>query len=257
MAKRGAKNKDGASLVEQDILSFEGLLTPLPVTPTKSPDLKKQRLRDEATRGTSNEDILKAVMELTNRFITLEQKLSRNTDAITAVCEQLKGVEIQVQKNEKQVKEVSEQVSKLQQRSDDAERYSRRWNLRLYGMKEVPAENTRADIMKLFAALVPEDKEKIGFLVDAVHRVGVPRDNTNRPIIIQFTMRNFRNKIWKVSRENEILKEKKLMLKEDLTHADRMERNRLWPLVDAARKQGKRAGFRGADVYIEGKKVTC
>jgi len=51
-----------------------------------------------------------------------------------------------------------------------------------------------------------------------VHRVGVPCDNTNHPIIIQFTMRNFRNKIWKVSRENVILKEKKLMLKEDLTH---------------------------------------
>lgn len=149
-----------------------------------------------------------------------------------------------------------EQVCKLQQRGDDAERYSRRWNLRLYGLNEVPAENIRADIMQLFAALVPEDKEKIGFLVDTVHRVGIPHNSKNRPIIIQFTMRNFRNKIWKVSRENEILKEKKLMLKEDLTHADRMERNRLWPLVESARKQGKRAGFRGIDVYIEGKKVT-
>lgn len=95
-------------------------------------------------------------------------------------------------------------------------------------MKETPAEDIRVDIMKLFAALAPEEKEKIGFLVDTVHRVGAPRDNTNRPIIIQFTMRNFRNKIWKVSRENLILKEKKLMLKEDLTHADRMERSRLW-----------------------------
>lgn len=255
MAKRGVKNKD-RTLIEQDALNFDGLFTPLPVTPTMSPDPKKQRPEDNAAGGTSNEDILKAVMELTNRFVTLEQKLSRNTDAITAVCDQLKGVEIQVQKNVKQVKEGTEQVCKLQQRSDDAERYSRRWNLRLYGMKETAGENIRVDIMKLFAALVPEEKEKIGFLVDTVHRVGVPRDNANRPVIIQFTMRNFRDKIWKVSRENEILREKKLMLKEDLTHADRMERNRLWPLVEAARKQGKRASFRGPDSYIEGKKVT-
>lgn len=197
------------------------------------------------------------MVELTNRFITLEQKLSGNTDAITALCDQLKGVEIQVQKNEKQVKKLSDQVSKLQQRSDDAERYSRRWNLLLYGMKEATGENIRVDIMKLLATLAPEEKEKIGFLVDSVHRVGVPRDNTNRPIIIQLTMRNFRNKIWKVSHENEIMKQKKLMLKEDLTHADRMERSRLWPLVEAARKQGKRAGFRGPDAYIDGKKVTC
>lgn len=123
-------------------------------------------------------------------------------------------------------------------------------------MKETAGENIRLDIMKLFAALIPEEKEKIGFLVDTVHRVGVPRDNANRHIIIQFIMRSFRNKIWKISRENTILKDKKLMLKEDLTQANRMERNRLWPLVEAARKQGKRAGFCGSEAFIEGKKVT-
>ena len=171
---------------------------------------------------------------------TLEQKLSGNTNAITALCDQLKGVEIQVQKTKRQVKELSEQVSKLQQRSDDAERCSRRWNLWLYGMKEATGENIQVDIMKLFVTLTPEEKEKICFLVNTVHRVGVPPCPI---IIIQFTMRNFRNKIWKISCKNEILKEKKLMLKEDFTHADRMERNRLWPLVEAARKQGKRAGL--------------
>uniref|UniRef100_A0A1A8VGD5 Endonuclease/exonuclease/phosphatase domain-containing protein n=1 Tax=Nothobranchius furzeri TaxID=105023 RepID=A0A1A8VGD5_NOTFU len=108
--------------------------------------------------------------------------------------------------------------------------------------------------MKLFVALAPEDKEKLDFLVDTVHRVGVVRDNSIRPVIIQFTMRAFRIKIWKVSRDNNTLKEKKLFLKEDLTQADRMERNRLWPIVEEARKQGKRAGFRGPHVYIEGKK---
>jgi len=54
------------------------------VTPTKSPDPKRQRPKDEAAGGTSNEDILKAVEELTNRSITLEQKLSSNTNAITS-----------------------------------------------------------------------------------------------------------------------------------------------------------------------------
>uniref|UniRef100_A0A1A8IXP0 Uncharacterized protein n=1 Tax=Nothobranchius kuhntae TaxID=321403 RepID=A0A1A8IXP0_NOTKU len=161
-----------------------------------------------------------------------------------------------VQKNENKIKDVLEQMVKVQQRSDDAERYSRRWNLRLYGKKETPGENIREVIMKLFVALAPEDKEKLDFLVDTVHRVGVVRDNSTRPVIIQFTMRAFRNKIWKVSCDNNTLKEKKLFLKEDLTQADRMERNRLWPIVEEARKQGKRAGFRGPHAYIEGKKVT-
>uniref|UniRef100_A0A1A7Z7U0 Uncharacterized protein n=1 Tax=Nothobranchius furzeri TaxID=105023 RepID=A0A1A7Z7U0_NOTFU len=154
------------------------------------------------------------------------------------------------------IKVVLEQLVKEQQRSDAAERHSRRWNLRLYGKKETPGENIREVIMKLFVALAPEDKEKLDFLVDTVHRVGVVRDNSIRPVIIQFTMRAFRNKIWKVSRDNKTLREKKLFLKEDLTQADRMERNRLWPIVEEARKQGKRAGFRGPHAYIEGKKVT-
>lgn len=104
---------------------------------------------------------------------------------------QLKAVEMQVQHNEKEIKNMSGQITKLQQKCDDAEHYSRRWNLRLYGMKETPGENVRAEIMKLFAVLAPDDKEKMGFLIDTVHRIGVPRDNSNRPIIIQFNMRSY------------------------------------------------------------------
>lgn len=254
MAKRGTKNvKDGVSLLHPSLQDFDASFTPLPITPTKSPVTKKQRSADELT---TNDDILKAVLELSGRFAALENKITQNTEAITTVCEQLKAVEFQVQKNENEIKEVSKQMIKIQQRSDEAERYSRRWNLRLYGKKETPEENIRAEIMKLFAALAPEEKEKMGFLIDNVHRVGVPRDNSNRPIIIQFNMQTFRNKIWKISRDNKMLKEQKLLLKEDLTQADRMERNRLWPLVEEARKQGKKAGFRGPHAYIEGKKVT-
>ncbi len=132
----------------------------MPITPTKSPDPKKQCSKDQVTGGTSNNDnILKAVLELTNRFTTLEQKFPRNTDAITVVCDQLKVVEIQAQKNGKQMKELSDQVSKLQQRSDEAKHYGRRWNLWLY---------VRAENMNLFVALPPEEKEKMGFIVDTV-----------------------------------------------------------------------------------------
>lgn len=145
---------------------------------------------------------------------------------------------------------------KIQQRSDEAEHYSRRWNLRLFGKKETPLDKIRTEIMKLFVALAPEDKEKMDFFVDTVHRVGVPQDNSNWPVIIQFTMWAYRNKIWRISQGNTILKEKNLFLKEDLMHADRMERNSFWPIVEGARKQGKRASFRGPHAYIEGKKVT-
>lgn len=43
----------------------------------------------------SNTDTLKAVVELTRCFTTLEQNISKNTDNITTECKQLRGMEIQ------------------------------------------------------------------------------------------------------------------------------------------------------------------
>lgn len=71
------------------------------------------------------------------------------------------------------------------------------------------------------------------------HSVGVPHDRPNRTIIIQFLIKSYRNKIWKLPAENKNLKEKKLILEEGMTEADRMERIQWWPLVEAARKQGE------------------
>ncbi len=108
------------------------------------------------------------------------------------------------------MKEMSSQMNQLQQRCEDTERYSSRWNLRLYGMRKTLTENIKEETMKLLAALASEDREKMGFLVDTVHKVGVPHANSARSIIVQFTVRCFRDKM---SRNNSILKEMKLQLK--------------------------------------------
>ena len=109
------------------------------------------------------DDILNAIVDLSRRFSTLEQKLTVSTDAITTLCEQMRGVEIQVHQNEQKIKETAERVASLD--TEETERYTWGWNLRLYGFNETPNESIRSDIMQLFAALSPEDKEKIGFRV--------------------------------------------------------------------------------------------
>ncbi len=42
---------------------------------------------------------------------------------------------------------------------------------------------------------------------------------------------------------------------EDLTREDRMAHAALWPLIDQARKAGKKAHYRGPFGYIEGKRI--
>lgn len=68
--------------------------------------------------------------------------------------------------------------------------------------------------------------------------------------------RTHRDKIWKDAKISAILKETKIKIIEDLTHEAKDARNKLWPLVEQARKEGKKAGFRGPYTHIDGQRVT-
>lgn len=61
-----------------------------------------------------------------------------------------------------------------------------------------------------------------------------------------------RDKIWR----NAILKERKIRVFEDLTQSTKDARNELCPLVVQARKEGKKAGFRGPFAYIDRKSIS-
>lgn len=52
-----------------------------------------------------------------------------------------------------------------------------------------------------------------------------------------------------------VFSENNLCFTEDLTAADKALRKKLWPLIDAAKKEGKKAHFAGTHVIIEGKEV--
>lgn len=52
-----------------------------------------------------------------------------------------------------------------------------------------------------------------------------------------------------------ILQQKTRIL-EDLTQETNDARNKLWPLVEQARKEGKKAGFQVSFAYINGKRLS-
>lgn len=235
------------------------LCSPLPDTPLSSPNSKKACSRDN--EEVSNADILKAVQHLTSRFISLEQKISQNAEDIVAIKENIEGIEHMAKTNNDKMQVMSRRLSEQDKKIEDAERYSRRWNLKLFNLPESTNESTedlRKQIFQIFGQMAPDEKNKLGFLVDTIHRVGRPRDDRSpRPVIIQFTMRTFRQKIWKASMTAAVMREKKLRLAEDLTYAERQCRMKLWPLVEKARKDGKKTAWRGPDVIIEGKRITA
>ncbi|KAJ8250947.1 hypothetical protein GJAV_G00215170 [Gymnothorax javanicus] len=62
-----------------------------------------------------------------------------------------------------------------------------------------------------------------------------------------------RELVWKHAKDSDYLKDNKLKFGEDLTFKDKEARNKLWPLIAEAHKQGKKAYYVGAKAIIDGK----
>lgn len=136
-----------------------------------------------------------------------------------------------------------------------SERYSRRWNLRLLNLPEHSNKDARKEVMNITTQLIPEEKSKLGFIIDTVHRVGRTKDeNSSRPIILQFTMHTF---MWRTSLNFDEMKKKNLRMAEDATYTERQCRNKLWPIVKQGRNKGKKTKWISPVAIIEGVRHTA
>lgn len=120
---------------------------------------------------------------------------------------------------------------------DDLEQYTRRNNLRFYGIPEKESENTDDTIRKIVG-------EKLGVKIDSEdicrsHRLGPKKKNSTtrddqlrpRPIIVKFVRYNTRRLIFANKRK---LKGTKITIREDLTNKKRLA------LQSAIKKYGNR-----------------
>ncbi|RXN11639.1 nucleoside diphosphate-linked moiety X motif 22 [Labeo rohita] len=92
--------------------------------------------------------------------------------------------------------------------------------------------------------------------VDVAHRLGRPVAGRTRAIIILFVLRWVRDVIWKNAENSDYLKECKLRFGEDLTNEEKASRALLWPYVQKAHNEGKKAYFIGSKAYIDGREIV-
>lgn len=98
--------------------------------------------------------------------------------------------------------------------------------------EEDQRENTQGLVIKVLGKIAPKIAEKLPEVVDSEHRIGKRKDsNSARGIIIQFSMHNFRNIVWRDARSSKLLEEAHLRLKDDLSPDERA-----WLLVKKARE---------------------
>lgn len=167
----------------------------------------------------------------------MKEKLQEMTDNVIKRMETLEGqvleVETKAAKTDKDVKVVNGRCSRLQnnllaqetriknleKEQNDLQQYARRWNLRVYRVPEVRAqekEDCEKKVCDIFSNLIgvkttPQDLE-------AAHRTGKPGEKA-RPILVRFFNRKQRDAILAERRK---LKNKGYVIDEDLTHANYM-----------------------------------
>ncbi len=62
---------------------------------------------------------------------------------------------------------LDKRMGDLKEKTEESERYSRRWNLRLNNLSE--KEDVIEEALKIMSQIASEDNSKRGFLIDAVH----------------------------------------------------------------------------------------
>lgn len=75
--------------------------------------------------------------------------------------------------------------------------------------------------------------------MDTVHRLGRKKVDRTRQVIVQFTKRQHRDGIWKMTKKSQVCENARIRFAEDLTKDDKLERERLWLQIQQARKAWK------------------
>ena len=254
MGKKGRKKRNAAELASDlsDMAEFmddDSSTEALPLTPSKSPPSKLRAIDngDSATR---------VILEKLSSIEKSSQATAKAMEALTATVQSLLN---QVTTHSEKIQKIDLETEKLLKENlqlkiklNDMQRHGRLWNLKIHGVKEENGEDIRQITINILSKVAPQISDKMALAVDIVHRLGtVKKIGSPRTIIIRFTMRFYRDIIWREAKNSGYLRDNNLRIKEALTPEDAAAREKLWPLVKKARDEGKRASFRGPFAYIE------
>ncbi|MGL4247922.1 MAG: hypothetical protein ACRCR5_03930 [Lactococcus garvieae] len=145
--------------------------------------MKNSRPHDEEI---TNATLLQAITSLTARFDSQDEKTEEMAIQMRKNCVMIAEISKALEFNAAEIKECKDkclETSKsllglttsqkdLASRTSELERYKRRWNLRINGMKEKPEDDPRREVIGLFAKIAPHLVKKLEDSVDTVHRIG-------------------------------------------------------------------------------------
>lgn len=121
------------------------------------------------------------------KLSSIEQKITENslmivnlTKAVEFNAAEIKDCKTRINLFDKQLTSVITSQTDLISRTSELERYKRRWNLRVIGMKEIAGEDIRKEVVSLLAEIAPHLHHKLEDIVDTVHCVGPKANDRSR-----------------------------------------------------------------------------
>lgn len=242
-------------------------LIPLPDTLVKPSSKKTKR---EESQGAVNEDILAAISKLSLKHDATFQKVSaieKTTQATSReldnLCATVKQLVSDVGENKKELSRLLTEIQTLKKANvnfkkalTESQCYNWKSFLKIHGLKELEGENVRGRVLEVLQQVATDlSADLLDAGVDAIHRLGPPPTDTKcRSIIIRFSLKRVRDAIWQASKKCKFLTDNKLSITEPIPPEDRAAREKLWPLVEQARKRGKKASYKDSFALINGKK---
>lgn len=211
--------------------------------------------------------LTEAIGKLTVRFDEFGDQLRQNSVMVASLAKvvevnsaDIKACSAKLRDLEKLVPALVKENAELKERVVEQERYKRRWNLKIHGLKEKNDENTRKEVLAILSKITPHCASTLDLVVDTVHRLGIRQVGRHRPIIIQFTMRFYADLFWELTKNSnpnsKTCKELGISFKKDLCKADREARAAVWPKMATAKDNGAVIYFRGHVGYINGVRVV-
>lgn len=178
--------------------------------------------------GASNTEMEQSVIMAlkSESFISTLQKLVLDT-VKSAVSDVLKDMNTKVNDLEKENKHLKEENIKINKKCDRLEQYSRRNNVRIFGVPESLKENVEEVVTGIFKKFLSVELPE--FAVDRCHRVGAIVSGRHRPILVKFSNYKFKYIVFTKKR---LLKGSRIVINDDLTSA------RVRVLKDAKKKFG-------------------
>lgn len=139
----------------------------------------------------------------------------------------------------------------------ELESYSRRWNLELWHHGKFTGK-FKKKFIEICQSILPEEKDKLQDATDVVYRLRKTAQANQKPwtIIIWFSLRSYKDAVWKSAKNHPFLCDNKLCFVEDLSQPVKEARLKMWPVIKAARNEGKPAYYVRARAFINGQEIT-